>query len=196
MTVASSKYDRLDNEAYFTPAWVIHALLAVETFAGGVWDSGAGDGAILAALPPDMPCYGSDIAPAAPHIKEVDFFDVTGGSLWPNFILNPPYGHGGRLAVRFIEHALDLAEQHGGKVAALLRVDFDSAKTRRHIFGGHPAFAAKYILTRRIRWTNFDQKAAGPTENHAWFVWDWRKRAGTHPVIGYPQLFDMEAIDA
>lgn len=194
MTVGKSNYSRIANEAYFTPRWTVEALLSAEVFTGGVWDSSAGAGDILAALPPGTPCYGSDIAPAADHIKQVDFFDIKAGSIWPNMILNVPYGIGGRLAVRFIEHALALTKPLDGKVAVLLRVDFDSAKTRRHIFADHPAFVAKYVLTQRIRWVNFIQKDSGPTENHAWFVFDWRKRPGAPITLGY--LPNLEAPNA
>ena len=117
-------------------------------------------------------------APDAPHIKEVDFFDVKIGTTWPNIATNPPYGEQSRLAVRFIEHAL---------------VGFDSAGGRRHLFADHPAFAAEYRLTRRIRWANIEQSAGGPTENHSWMIWDWRKRPGTPAVKGYLPL--TEAVE-
>lgn len=184
MTVAPSQYERVSGEKYFTPIWVTEALLSVETFAGGIWDPFAGDGRILAALPPGMPSYGSDIAPDADGIKALDFFDVKAGSVWPNIVSNPPYGVGSRLAVRCIEHSLELTRPLGGKVAMLLKVGFDSAGGRRHLFADHPAFAAEYRLTKRIRWTNFVQSEAGPTENHSWLLWDWRKRGGP-AVKGY-----------
>lgn len=189
MTVAPSKYDRVAGEKYFTPIWVTQALLSAEEFTGGIWDPFAGDGRILAALPPEMSAYGSDIAPDAGWIKAIDFFDVKGGSVWPNIVSNPPYGAGSRLAVRCIEHALELTRPLGGKVAMLLKVGFDSAGGRRNLFADHHAFAAEYRLTKRIRWTNFVQSAAGPTENHSWFIWDWRKRGGP-AVKGYLPLME------
>ncbi|WDR03645.1 hypothetical protein PSQ19_06125 [Devosia algicola] len=191
MTQTASKYDRLDLEKYFTPAWPTEALLSAESFVGGIFDPAAGDGGILNALPASMKRHGSDISPDADGITAIDFFDIKAGS-WPNIVTNPPYGPGGRLAVRFIEHALELTKPMGGKVAMLLRVDFDSAKTRRHIFADHLAYAAKYVLTRRIRWTNFEQKEAGPTVNHAWLVWDWRKRAGSPVTLGYLPTPELE----
>jgi hypothetical protein len=39
-----------------------------------------------------------------------------------------------------------------GKVAMLLRTDFDHAKGRQHLFGQCPIFAKKLVLTRRIVW--------------------------------------------
>jgi len=178
MSVSASSYDRVQLEKYYTPAWVTEALISVEKFRA-VWDPAGGDGGILLGLPPDLLAvsWASDIAPDAPHIAERDFFDATdlNGS---DIVSNPPYGAQSRLAVRFIEHALKLTERHGGKVAMLLKVGFDSADGRRALFADHPAFAVEYRRTKRCRWTNFVQKDAGPTENHSWFVWDWRKRPG------------------
>ena len=44
----------------------------------------------------------------------------------------------------------------------LLRADYDSAKTRAHLFGACPAFSKKVVLTRRIKW--FDGPCS-PSEN-------------------------------
>lgn len=190
MTQTASNYERLAGDKYFTPGWVTESLLSVESFVGGVWDPAAGQGHILAALPPGMPSYGSDISPDADHIKAVDFFDVRAGTIWPNVCANPPYGVQSRLAVRFIEHALHLTQPLGGKVAMLLKVGFDSAPGRRRLFADHPAFAAEYRITRRIHWANIPVKLdakgrpTGPTEHHSWFLWDWRKRGGA-AVKGY-----------
>lgn len=186
MTQAASRYERIEGDRYYTPAWVTKALLSAERFsnADGIWDPAAGNGGILSALPEGMAANGSDIAPDAPGIQPIDFFDVR-TAWWRNIVTNPPYGQGGRLAVEFIVHALELTASQQGKVAMLLRADFDSAKTRHHIFGGHAAFAAKYVLTERIRWSNLPQSNAGPTENHAWYVWDWGRRPGTPITLAY-----------
>jgi hypothetical protein len=53
-------------------------------------------------------------------------------------ITNPPYGYSGKLARQFIEHALELVPI----VSMLLRVDFDSGRTRPRLFRNCPAFAA------------------------------------------------------
>jgi hypothetical protein len=98
-----------------------------------------------------------------------DFLDT--GTCWPSdreaLVTNPPYGKRGELAEQFIRHAvLGLS----APIAAfLLRVDYDSAKTRRDIFGDCPTFAGKIVLLDRIMW--FDQPGAKPSENHAWFIW-------------------------
>lgn len=190
MTQAASGYARVEGDRYFTPDWVTRALLKVERFDGGpILDPGAGAGHIVDALWDwGYEAEGIDIAPGRSDIKVGDFFDLSAAAVAKNVVGNPPYGIGGRLAVRFIKQALALTSPAGGKVAMLLRVDFDSAHGRRPLFADHPAFAAKYVLTRRIRWANLEQSASGPTENHAWYVWDWRRRAGTLPTLGYLPL--------
>jgi hypothetical protein len=94
-------------------------------------------------------------------------------------ITNPPYGEGrrGELAVRFIEHALKLMVP---RIAMLLRVDFDSAFSRQHIFCRCSQFAGKIILLNRIKWF---EGPSGPSDNHAWFLWN-RANLGP-PTIRY-----------
>lgn len=189
MSQKPSGYERMDGDKYYTPHWVTEALLSVEDFRGDIWDTCAGAGHILAvAKEHGHKTYGIDLEPSNPDlvVGKGDGLMMSGSV--DNIIINPPYGTGGRLAVKFIQHALDRTKARKGKVAALLRIDFDSAKTRAPIFGKHPAFAAKYALTTRIRWANLEQSASGPTENHAWFVWDWAKRRDASRVYGYLPL--------
>lgn len=188
MTVANSEYERIAGDKYFTPTWVTTSLLTVEKF-DKVWDPAGGDGGIVHALPMFMDHRASDIAPDAEGVELLDFFAAGEGTGF-DIITNPPYGLGSRLAVRFIDHALTLTQRHGGKVAMLLKVGFDSAPGRVRLFRDHPAFAAEYRITKRITWANlppkYDAKGnlMGPTEHHSWFVWDWRKRGGP-AVKGY-----------
>jgi hypothetical protein len=91
---------------------------------------------------------------------------------------NPPYGFGGRLACRFIEHALELVLV----VAMLLRVDFNSGKTRTNLFRDCPAFAGKIVLLDRIVWFECEG-APGPSDNHCWFIWNAKHRGP--PTIQY-----------
>jgi hypothetical protein len=99
-----------------------------------------------------------------------------------DIVTNPPFS----LAEKFIRHALSLTEVNARKVAMLLPIAFDAAKTRRDLFEGRP-FKAKYTLTKRIRWENLEQKKNGPSSNHAWYVWDWAYDG--MPFLGYlPKL--------
>lgn len=113
---------------------------------------------------------GSDIADGW------DFLTVPVPRSFRGIITNPPY----TLATKFIERALSLVPEDGF-VAMLLRCDFDSAKKRKHLFGGCPQFAKKLTLTQRIRW--FEDCRASPSFNHAWFVW-LRAHQGP-PTIAY-----------
>jgi hypothetical protein len=83
---------------------------------------------------------------------------------------------GGRLACKFIAHAIALVPV----AAMLLRVDFDSGKTRTHLFRDCESFAAKIVLLDRIMWFEGD---VGPSSNHAWMVWDQRHRGA--PTMSY-----------
>jgi hypothetical protein len=91
-------------------------------------------------------------------------------------ITNPPY----TFAQAFIECALELMRPEG-RVAMLLRTDYDHAKTRQHLFAGCPAFARKLVLTKRIVW--FDGPRAAPSFNHCWMIWNW-KHVGP-PTLAY-----------
>ncbi len=86
-------------------------------------------------------------------------------------VTNPPYDK----APEFCEHALALTKPVGGFVAMLLRVDFDSAKTRAHLFRDCRAWSKKIVLTKRIVWfvdPDTGKPKSSPSENHAWFVWN------------------------
>jgi hypothetical protein len=85
------------------------------------------------------------------------------------------------MAQSFIEEARRVTRPWNGRVAMLLRTDFDHAKTRRHLFGSSSTFSRKLVLTQRIRW--FAYSTGSPSFNHAWFIWDWT-HAGA-PTIKY-----------
>jgi len=80
-------------------------------------------------------------------------------------ITNPPYA----LATEFIERALSLVPANGF-VAMLLRADFESARTRHHLFADCRLFSKKIVLTKRIRW--IEGSTGSPSFNHAWYIWD------------------------
>lgn len=184
MTKHGPEYARQRNEKYFTPAWVTEALMEAEDFFGQVVDPAAGAGHIIdVARGHVFVVMGLDIEPDRDDIVQADFLKTTGST--DNIITNPPFGIGGRLAVSFIEKALTTTGARGGKVAMLLPLAFDSAKGRRHIFADCPQFAGKYVLTKRIRWANLEQKAAGPMENHQWIIWNWRKPEHQKPTVHY-----------
>lgn len=172
---STSKKVRMPFEKYYTPHSVTNALADAEYFQR-VFDPAAGAGHILDAFRlRGIPAYGLDIEPAREDIGRDDF--LTGNKLIHDrdYVTNPPFGVQGQLAVRFIELSLIRARVYGRRVAMLLHADFDSAKTRRHLFADCPAFARKYTLTERIYWANFVEHTERSSTNHAWFVWDWSR---------------------
>jgi hypothetical protein len=86
------------------------------------------------------------------------------------------------LAVKFIEHALELVPI----VAMLLKIDFDSGRTRQHLFRNCPAFACKIVLLDRIEWFPGEY---GSSTNHCWMIWD-QEHSGP-PIIAYAGKRDV-----
>src|SRR6185295_4191267 len=74
-------------------------------------------------------------------------------------VTNPPYGQ----AEQFIVHSLALMKRRAGRVAMLLRCDYDHAITRSYLFD-HPPFAHRLVLRKRIRW--IANSTGSPSFNH------------------------------
>jgi hypothetical protein len=112
------------------------------------------------------------------YYDAVDLFDV--------IATNPPYGSGGATALAFAERGIELLRQFKNIIffALLLKVDFDSGRTRAHVFRDCPEFAAKIVLLERISWFKPKKDVrAHPSDNHAWFVWQ-RPAAPQHFAFG------------
>jgi hypothetical protein len=89
---------------------------------------------------------------------------------WDGIVTNPPYGPRGKLAEAFVESGLRRIGE--GFLALLLPADFDSAKTRMHLFGGCGQFTGKLVLTRRVKWFEHPTNPRmQPKENSAWYLW-------------------------
>jgi hypothetical protein len=175
----SSGYERNERDSYETPEWVTKAVLPhLPRRFCKIWEPAAGSLKMVRALY-DGGCdvVGTDIASGTDFLRDNRRTEAV--------VTNPPYA----LAREFIEHALALTAPTRGYVAMLLRMDYDHAKTRAHLFSEEPAFAKKLVLTRRIVWFEGPQKAA-PSFNHAWFVWDWLHRGP--PIIVYDRQLPTE----
>lgn len=187
MSQRNSEYARIERDAYQTPPHVTEYLLPhIPEEIGLIWEPAYGKGQMADVLARRGPVYGTDIDPAcAPCGEPVDFLLDNGEEFCrqikmqtskrrAGIITNPPYIH----AAEFCRRALQLTEPHWGFVAMLLKTDFDHAVTRKDLFADHPAWAKRIVLTKRIRW--FEpvpgEKSSGPSENHAWFIWDWTQR--------------------
>ena len=161
MSQRPSGYVRRPDEDYATVEWPVLALLTALRLApvGKIWDPCNGAGKLVATLR----TQGFDAIGTS-----TDFFTITSVPAGvSDLITNPPYGSSrrGELAVRFIEHALALGVP---RIAMLLRVDFDSAITRQHLFRHCEYFAGKVVLLNRIKWF---EGPSSPSDNHAWHVW-------------------------
>jgi hypothetical protein len=164
MSQRNSEYARKERDRYITPGWCVHTLVPHLCRPTRVWEPAAGNGAMAAGLREcGLKVVESDIDAG------VDFLAETNARGANCICTNPPY----TCAQQFIEHALVLMSPCRGIVAMLLRTDFDHAKTRRHLFGA--PFARKLVLTKRIVWfKRMDGKKEAPSENHAFFIWDWQ----------------------
>ncbi len=179
-----SGYERIANDAYWTPAWCTEALLDRTAFRPVVWEPACGRGDMVRALE----SRGHTVI-----ASDIKIYDPQGGSFEMDFlsvnpivdpvgfgaiITNPPYAQ----AEAFIRKALELATvgNRRVRVAMLLRNEYDSAAGRRYLFE-HPAFLKKLVLTKRPRWSA-DNKAS-PRHNFAWYVWCWNKPPDAPPVM-------------
>ena len=196
MTERPSGYARQKSDQYMTPLWAPNLILKKETLSGTVVDPACGTGNLIKSVVLNCPgacVLGFDTDPEFYMGPEsIDFLDKDwsskAGVPSASFILNPPYGLQGRVAVKFIELALERSQMCDGKVIALLPVAFDSGSTRTHLFRDCPAFKTKYVMLDRIEWDNLDPSpdGHGSTKDHAWFVWDWNHDGP--PTVEYLQL--------
>jgi hypothetical protein len=175
MSQRNSEYEREPLDTYQTPPWL----------AGTVADYLRTSGARKLWEPCPPPQGDSKLATA---LKALGFDVLTSNGDFLDWrkpfpavdaiCTNPPYGgRGSDLAAKFIRHALTLDIR---VCAFLMRVDFDSGKTRRDVFADCPSFVGKITLLDRIVW--FDRPGAAPSENHAWFLWN---KDGGEPIIRY-----------
>jgi hypothetical protein len=161
MSQRLSGYQRQPDDVYETPTWVTQLVVGYLQQQGcrHVWDPANGPDSKLAQTLRDdgfrVTATNSNFFAmrARPH-NDID-----------TICTNPPYGRGGRLASQFIEHALELAPN----VLMLLRNDFDSGRTRTHLFRDQRTFKHKLPLLHRIKWFDGPKE---PSDNHAWFIWD------------------------
>lgn len=195
MSQRESGYARIERDAYNTPRWVtgvaLREIMGPRVRPGMTfWECAAGTGQMVRELEANgLNVVPSDIHPpsgerfgerfGSNRILIGDFLDERQPFLpfeFDGIMTNPPYK--GDLAERFVRRALELTKPRGGIVAMLLNVKFDSAITRSDIFADHPAWGMKIVLLDRIWW--FDPrlddkgKVNGPSEDHAWYIWDWR----------------------
>ena len=186
MSQRTSGFERQSGDQYMTPEWVAKTLLSVMPIYGEVWEPSCGEGSISNTIK-KLDCYVRVVATDICAKYSDDGFsrDFTDPQVLAAFVradrpitivTNPPYGHQGKLAERFVRLAIDITQFNHGRVAMLLPVDWDAAKTRHDLFEDFHGHVTKITLTDRIRWTNLPQSKSGPSQNHAWFIWDHSRR--------------------
>jgi hypothetical protein len=171
----TSGYTREADEHYpTTPPWLASVIARYlrRSQVIDVWEPAAGGGVLAAAL--GFEGF-SIVATTDDFLKR----KTAARNGLDAIVTNPPYGHNGATACAFIRHALALDVR---VIAMLLRVDFDSGKTRVDLFRDNKRFAGKIVLLDRVEWFPRTGKN-GPSDNHAWFVWN--ASAGADPWIRY-----------
>jgi hypothetical protein len=175
MSQRPSGYARQAGDVYETPDWVTLAVVPyLRQHCSCPWDPANGPRSKIIKELRESGFGARAVATSDDFIARTSLPHLRIDSI----CTNPPYGVGGRLACRFIVHAIELVPV----VAMLLRVDFDSGKTRVGLFRDCPAFDRKIVLLDRIVW--FEREGApGPSENHAWYIWNAKHRGP--PTISY-----------
>jgi len=173
-----SKYERTTLDRYWTDPWITRALLQHHPLGFFVWEPAAGRGDMSnVLLATGRNVVATDLDPseydAQDNVcKKLDFLHgPTQDHGWIDAIVtNPPFG---KDAQKFVERALEYDVM---TVAMLLRSEFRSGKTRRHLFGDCPMYAGEIVLTTRPLWDWWfrDKPEASPRHNFSWFVWDMR----------------------
>jgi len=172
-----SGYERIANDAYWTPAWCTEALLDRVTFPERVWEPACGKGHIANVLiGRGISTIATDLIDHGYGVAGKDFLKDVCSTSYGSIITNPPYV----LAEAFIRKGLELTYPSQGRVAMLLRNEYDCAASRRTLFE-HPKFLKKIILTKRPRWSTEDK--ASPRHNFAWYIWCWEKPGLAPPVM-------------
>lgn len=180
-------YERQDNDAYFTPAWVTQALLREEEFADWIWEPSAGAGHIVtplraaghAVIATDIVDYGFALHGLGDFLEPSDVVAVGRSSHRFDLVSNPPY----KAAAGYVWRALEVGRIMRGKVALLLPAEYSYPIKRRAFFKGNPHFKAKIEISTRIKWIFpklidgvwvFEEKnEAAPRFYSAWYIWDF-----------------------
>ena len=149
-----SNYQRMPQEAYFTPEWVPQTLLLNWQPVDGslIWDPACGAGHMLAPFyQQGHECAGSDLSAYADRQEfgnrpqtGIDFLDHNNPAVMEivqrgtalgralTIVSNPPYGHSYATGVAFARWALRLTRSSGGSVVMLFPFAFDAAMEPLH----------------------------------------------------------------
>ena len=187
MTGSGASGVREKDDFYPTPPELVHALLAVESFDGPIWEPACGDGAISRELEGvGHKVISTDLVDRGFGTGRRDFLMETRVPFGcQHIVTNPPF----KLAEQFWEKACALAN---GKVAFLCRLTWLESMKRAELFERCP-MARVWICPWRPRMQRGRQATeedGGSMLAFAWYVRDpahigeptlrWLKRP-THP---------------
>jgi hypothetical protein len=160
-----SGYNRIVNDYYVEPKWIVEALLNHEApFTGVSWDPSCGGGNIPKTMNDyGSPCRGTDLV-CRGYGYQTDFF--LNDLVADNIISNPPFG----IIEPYIERAL---AKTTGRVCLLARLALLEGQKRRALLESTP-LARVWVSSRRVSMPpgGTEIKATGGTIAYAWFVWE------------------------
>jgi hypothetical protein len=171
---------RMPNDFYETPAYATEVLLEREEFPGMTWEPACGKGAISKVLVEHgLDVYSTDIVDYGygEHTRDFLVYDLDEEGM-VNVITNPPF----KDAQKFVETALVVTKQQGGKVAMLLKLQFLEGEKRRKLFEGSP-LKKVYVFSKRVSFHREEESKNNGFMAFAWFVWDWNYFG--EPTIGW-----------
>lgn len=188
--MGNSGYERIENDFYPTPTWMVRGVLDLFTFrddspirfADDWWEPACGEGHIAEVANEYLGggCHATDLVYRGYGQGDVDFLKQDAAPAGVTMIwTNPPYGE---LAEKFVAKALDLMQPVDGSVIMLMRNEYDCSKKRMKLFKHHPAYFGKAVATTRPRW--IEGSSGSPRHNYSWYFWDWRS-VGQEPRIFY-----------
>jgi hypothetical protein len=197
--INDSGYDRIPLDAYWTQPWCLEWALDKLQFddmgKGVIWEPACGEGHLSEVLrlrgadvlSTDIKDYGYEHFNGVSDFMAVDAVDPSVRMI----VTNPPFDikeqhpYPDVDAEQFARHAVQLMEPVKGSVLLIMRNEFDSAGTRKDLFGGCDGFYVKLPLTRRPRWLNLPvlpgKKKSGPRHNYSWFYWNWSQHIERPP---------------
>lgn len=184
------KYQKIENDAYFTPPWCVHALLDHIEIHGPIWEPFVGEGRIAKEFEmrneivacSDIKDYGYPFTvtldfnhPLIAELGKVVLRNRTNNQYeTPEWIVtNPPYTK----CVEYVRELVRISKEYECGLALLLRNEFDCGKLRSDIFQDCPSYFGKVLLTTRPVWftkRNSDSDKS-PRHNFSWYIWDFRR---------------------
>ena len=177
-----SHADRADLDYYATDPIAVYKLLEREKFNHFILEPACGEGHISDVLIKngyDVLC--SDVIDRGyPNQRFTQDFltDYRATKNKRDIITNPPYVK----AKEFVEHALDISEEHV-KIAMFLKLTFLEGRKRKALFDKYPPKSI-YVFRNRIDCWKNGIKPEKPSRAvcYAWFVWE-------KGCVNPPQLF-------